>query len=223
MMISRNRLGLVATVLLACLCATPGAATAEPEPTKDKAARPQKVQLRIRPRTPQLVGPDQFEPAPVLVLTKGRVELDGNPMTPDQFEKTLVTLANNYKLLHPAETFNGKVIVACEPEVDAPRLAEFLGRANKADFPNAMFLFVIVATGEGANPAKDKLTAANAEIVTRPTIGARPPTITLKLAKYADCLSLSKDLVAHRLQNESVLVDTSRPPPKSAARARLDR
>ena len=213
MTISRNRLGLIATVLLACLSATPGAATAEPAPTKDKAARPQ---LRIRPRTPQLVGPDQFEPAPVLVLTKGRVELDGNPMTPDQFEKTLVTLANNYKLLRPADTFNGKFIVACEPEVDAPRLAEFLGRANKAGFPNAMFLFVIVAAGEGANPAKDNLTAANAEIVTSPTIGARPPTVTLKLAKYADCASLSKDLVAHRLQNESVLVDTSRPPPKSA-------
>ena len=93
-------------------------------------------------------------------------------------------------------------------------------QATRAAREHADLVFPALADGRlhlsGLVLLAPHLTAANAEIVTTPTIGARPPTITLKLAKYADCLSLSKDLVAHRLQNESVLVDTSRPPPKSA-------
>jgi len=206
-MISRNAIALVATV--ACLCGRPAAVrAAEAAANQNPPARPKKMQLLIRPRTPQLVGPDEIEPSPVLVLTKQRAELDGRPMTPDEFEKMLVTLANNYKLLRPAETFNGKFIVACEPEVDTPRLIEYLGRAHRAGYPHASFLFVILA-GDGANPARDKVTAANAEIAATGA-AARPKTVTLQLGKYADCLSLSKDLVAHRHQSDVVLLDVGR-------------
>src|SRR5262245_1547043 len=209
-MISRNHIALVATVVVACLCGRPAAVRAAgAAANQDAPARQKKMQLLIRPRTPQLVGPDGIEPAPVLVLTKQRAELDGRPMAPDEFEKTLGILANNYKLLHPDGTFNGKFIVACEPEVDTPRLAEYLGRAHKAGFPHASFLFVILA-GDGANPAKDNVTAANADIAA-PGTAARPKTVTLNLGKYADCLSVSKDLVAHRHQHDAVLLDAGRP------------
>jgi hypothetical protein len=210
-MISRTNIALVAPVIVACLCGRPSAVrAADAAANQNPPARPKKMQLLIRPRTPQLMGPDEIEPSPVLVLMKQRAELDGRPVTPDEFEKLLVTLANNYRLLHPDGTFNGKFIVACEPEVDTPRVAEYLGRAHKAGFPHASFLFVILA-GDGANPARDKVTAANGEIA-GPGTAARPRTATLQLGKYADCLSLSKDLVAHRHQNDAVLLDAGRRP-----------
>lgn len=176
-----------------------------------------KPQLLIRPRTPRLVGPDPVEPAPVLVLMKQRAELDGTEMTPDEYEKTLRILANNWRLLNPNGMFNGSVIVACEPEVDTTRLGEYLDRGRSAGYPNVSFLFVIAAAGEGASPANDQLTAANAQVVEPSGSTTRPAGVTLKLDKNDDCASLSKEMVAHRLQKTAVFLEVGRRPPKPAS------
>jgi hypothetical protein len=163
--------------------------------------RAEGVKLLARPPSPNLVGPDPIEPAPVLAVSEDRTDLDGRLMTSNEIEKTLRTLANNYKLLHPSETFNGMVVVACAPETSTRRLGESLKRALAAGYPNVNLLLIRPDPAAPANRSADQITGA------RVSTSKREAATRLSLQDPPDCLSLAKAVVAQRNQKKAVFLD----------------
>lgn len=76
-------------------------------------------------------GPDEAAFAPVLEVLPHGVAVDGSRLrdgTDRAGLETLVVLRNNYLILHPGETFPGKLGVVCRGDVPARRLDDVLQR-----------------------------------------------------------------------------------------------
>jgi hypothetical protein len=175
--------------------------------------RAQQLKLLIRPRVPALVGPDSFEPAPVLSFSDARAELDGGSVTSDELTTSLRTLVSNYKLLRPDSPFNGKILVACEPETSTRRISEYLRLARDAGFPNPMFLLIQPNPSEPTDKSADRITTANASTKKERDVAS------LKVRDLTDCESLVKAVIAKRYQKKAVFLDLGdvrRPSPSAA-------
>jgi len=169
----------------------------------------QELRLLARPSTPDLVGPDSLEPAPVLVVNERRTELDGRAMTLAELDKTLRILANNYRILYPDDPFNGKIIIACAPGTDTRRLGLHLELARAAGYPNPVFLFIRKSSSGRKDSSQDLVTAAAA--ITCCAGDRRPKGVTLKLRDHSNCLDLSKTLVGHRQHKRQVVLSVEKP------------
>jgi hypothetical protein len=163
--------------------------------------RAEGLKLLTRPPSPNLVGPDPIEPAPVLAVSEDRMDLDGRVMTSDELEKTLRTLANNYRLLYPNETFNGTVVVACAPATSTRRLGDQLKRALAAGYPNVNLLLIRPDPAAPPNRSADQVTGALV------STSKREAATLLKIQDLPDCLSLAKAVVAQRNQKKAVFLD----------------
>ena len=94
-----------------------------------------------------------LERAPVVGVSKDSVTLDGRPMANAEslnaentvdwkitdLHDQLVTLKNNFKLLHPTETFNGAVIVQADRSVDFKVIKKVLYTCAVAGYNNVNF------------------------------------------------------------------------------------
>jgi hypothetical protein len=94
------------------------------------------------PPTPDLVGPDPVQRAPVVEIHLDDLRLDGaKGQDLESLEDKLVTLRNNYRLLHPNEDFNGIAIVAADARTPMPRLFSALKAILRADYHQPLFAF----------------------------------------------------------------------------------
>jgi biopolymer transport protein ExbD len=95
-----------------------------------------------------------LERAPVIAITKDVVTLDGKQVaTAEELAKdsatgdaniaelhdTLVTLKNNYKLLHPTQDFNGVCIIQSDKAVEFRALKKVMYSAATAGYNNVNF------------------------------------------------------------------------------------
>src|SRR5690348_7869489 len=95
-----------------------------------------------------------LERAPVIAITKEVVTLDGKQVpTGEELMKdsatgdaniaelhdTLVTLKNNYKLLHPSQEFNGIAIIQADKGVEFRALKKVMYSAGTAGYNNVNF------------------------------------------------------------------------------------
>jgi len=109
----------------------------------------------------------ELERAPVIGVSKDVVTLDGSQVaTADELMKEssggdfkvpelhdkLVTLKNNYKLLHPGEDFNGIAIIQSDRNVEFKMLRRIMYSAAVAGYQNVNFA-VSPKTKAGGAPA----------------------------------------------------------------------
>src|SRR3954468_11950866 len=109
-----------------------------------------------------------LERAPVVGVSKDVVTLDGSQVaTTDELNKDsstgdfkiaelhdkLVTLKNNYKLLHPSEDFNGIAIVQSDKNVEFKVLKKIMYSVSVAGYQNLNFAVIPKVKGGGAAPA----------------------------------------------------------------------
>ena len=94
------------------------------------------------PPTPALIGPDLPERAPVVEVHRDHIGLDGATVEDlESLEDKLVTLRNNYRLLHPSEDFNGLVLLVADPATPMPRLFSVSKAIRRADYHQLLFAF----------------------------------------------------------------------------------
>ena len=109
-----------------------------------------------------------LERSPVIGVSKDVVTLDGAQVaTADELLKDsatgdfkiadlhdkLVTLKNNYKLLHPSEDFNGIAIIQSDKNVEFKVLKKIMYSISVAGYQNINFAVTPKAKGGGAAPA----------------------------------------------------------------------
>jgi len=95
----------------------------------------------------------ELEQAPIIAVSKDAVTLDGRPVadagelnaenTADwkitKLHDELVTLKNNYKLLHPSDEFKGMVIVQADRNVDFKVVKKVMYSCSMAGYQNVNF------------------------------------------------------------------------------------
>jgi biopolymer transport protein ExbD len=106
-----------------------------------------------------------LERAPVIGVSKDVVTLDGSQVaTADELMKDsstgdfkiadlhdkLVTLKNNYKLLHPSEEFNGIAIIQSDKNVEFKMLKKIMYSCAVAGYQNVNFAITPKAKGGAA-------------------------------------------------------------------------
>jgi len=104
-----------------------------------------------------------LEAAPIIAVSKDSVTLDGRMVAnaeqlnaentadwkiPDLHDQ-LVTLKNNYKLLHPSENFAGMVIVQADKGVDFKVIKKVMYSCAVAGYQNVNFAVNQKAKGDG--------------------------------------------------------------------------
>ena len=115
---------------------------------------------------PEAANWSELERAPVIAVSKDVVTLDGQQMaTMDelmqdvsdtgnykvpQLHDLLVTLKNNYKLLHPNEDFNGIAIIQADKSVEFRALRKLMFTAQVAGYNNVNFAVLGAARGGAA-------------------------------------------------------------------------
>jgi len=134
------------------------------------------------PSTPDLVGPDELERAPVIQLFADHIALDGAVREFEDLETMLVTLRTNFNLLHGGEPFNHTAVLVCDARVSAKRLLAVLTAMHDA--------------GDG----RPLLAFAKRESVVRPTFGrlerVRATAARIVLADATDRKDDIADLLA---------------------------
>ena len=102
---------------------------------------------------PEAMNFKELERAPVIAISKESVTLDGRPVANAEdlnkdtsadwkisdLHDQLVTLKNNYKLLHPSEDFLGNVIVQADRGVDFKVVKKVLYTCGAAAYKNVNF------------------------------------------------------------------------------------
>ncbi len=103
-----------------------------------------------------------LEQAPIIAVSRDSVTLDGRPVadagelnaenTADwkitKLHDELVTLKNNYKLLHPSDEFKGMVIVQADRNVDFKVIKKVMYSCSMAGYQNVNF--AIQQKGKGS-------------------------------------------------------------------------
>lgn len=179
------------------------------------------------PPTPELVGPDQVERAPVVMLHRNDLGLDGTQgETFESLEDKLVTLRNNYRLLNPSEDFNGIAIVSADPATPILRLFSVLKAILRADYHRPLFTFTRTLTV--VRPVLGKMdrsytTAAAAGVVYSDgkdkwgddeDSDAAPwkDAVALRSQDFPDYGAFARRLVELRRQGKTVVVKVERDP-----------
>ena len=86
-------------------------------------------------RVPAAVNGDELLPGPVVEISPTDLRVDGSVVDDGTaLADRLLTLKNNHALLHPAETFEGRVVVWADRDVPWSRLREVLAAARKRDY-----------------------------------------------------------------------------------------
>jgi len=97
--------------------------------------------LAADPITPDLVGPDAVERAPVVQIFVDRLALDGDKVTADDLRDRLLTLRNNFILLRPGVAFDGVAVIVADRAASTSQLRRALGAVHEAGYLSPMFAF----------------------------------------------------------------------------------
>jgi protein-S-isoprenylcysteine O-methyltransferase Ste14 len=97
--------------------------------------------LVVDPPTPDVVGPDALERAPVVQVLRDQIALDGQVVDFDSLGWMLGTLRDNYRLLHPSDDFNEIALVMADPATSMPRLISVLRAIRDAQYHRPLFAF----------------------------------------------------------------------------------
>ncbi len=97
--------------------------------------------LAADPITPDLVGPDAVERAPVVQIFVDRLALDGDKVTADDLRDRLLTLRNNFILLRPGVSFDGVAVIVADRTASTSQLRRALGAVHEAGYLSPMFAF----------------------------------------------------------------------------------
>jgi biopolymer transport protein ExbD len=81
-----------------------------------------------------------LEWAPVIAVSDEQITLNGLPVDDPQLHDDLVTLKNNFKLLHPGEHFHGTVVIAAEDRIQFATLKSILAACNLSGFADVQLL-----------------------------------------------------------------------------------
>jgi hypothetical protein len=175
------------------------------------------------PATPDLVGPDPAERAPVVSVFRDGVKLDTAPIDDlTDLELKLGTLANNYKLLHPGGDFNEMALIEVDAATSIARLASVLRAVRGAWYYHPMFVFTerqthvrpafgtierVVATGARCRLAyvDDQPDDWDDEAVDE-----WKTAVPLRLEDFADYGAFARRLVELRRAGKPVLVKIAR-------------
>lgn len=98
------------------------------------------------PPTPDLVGPDAPGRAPVVVVFRDRMTLDGADVDFQELESKLGTLRNNFRLLRPADDFNDMALIEADRGTPIARLSSLLQAVRGAWYYRPMFAFTKTET-----------------------------------------------------------------------------
>jgi hypothetical protein len=91
---------------------------------------------------PPLTGPDPMDRAPVVQVQKNDLDLDGaRELTLEELRDKLITLRNNYRLLHPSEGFNGLALIVAGVDTPMPQLFSAARAIHLADYHQLLFAF----------------------------------------------------------------------------------
>jgi hypothetical protein len=150
--------------------------------------------------TPDVDGSDQVPLAEVVAVTNDVTLLDGWPRNSTELRETLVTMRNNYVLLHQGEDPDENLVIVCAPDTRTERLIEVLQWAKVTQYRRPAFAFGKRSTIErpsmGAVP-RWRWTAARALI---PGVGPERPTpvVTLTVDDYPTCDGVARAVAALR-------------------------
>jgi hypothetical protein len=204
-----SRATIAATVLFAALAA---AAFVLARPLRRENATPwpplsaANVGLTLAVQTPDLIGPDPVERAPVLVTTPDQAVLGRVPIDPAGLEEKLWLLRQNFGMVHPGTLFNRLLIFACTPDTPASRLGPLLSAALRAGYERPMFTFVRQETTVRPmfGPRTRSLaTAARLSLVSDAAL-AEEGSVTVDLARHRGCAELGALLVGLRRQGKDI-------------------
>jgi hypothetical protein len=172
------------------------------------------------PTTPDLIGPDAPERAPVVALFGDRLMLDAFA-TPDfeDLEDKLRTLRNNFKLLNPGGDFNEMALLQVDAAAPIPRVKSMLRAVRGAWYYRPLFAFTKTETH--VRPVFGKL---ERDVVTGARIklafvddddaedGEWKNAAPLRLEDFADYGAFARRLVELRRAGKPVLVRVERSP-----------
>jgi hypothetical protein len=96
------------------------------------------------PSTPDVIGPDAPERAPVVTVFRDKVLLDAAPTSDfDDLESKLTTLATNFRLLHPGQVFNGTALIEADAATPIARLTSVLRAVHGVWYDHPLFVFTV--------------------------------------------------------------------------------
>ncbi|HXU00275.1 MAG TPA: hypothetical protein VN903_04750 [Polyangia bacterium] len=159
--------------------------------------------------TPDVEGPDDLRPAPVIHVTPEALGLDGREASPTEIAKQLMMLRRNHGLFHPNESFDGEVHVICQSDTPNARLSLVLRAALDGRHPHATFGFL--RRDEIDRPLLGhrwrNLPSAARTTVVATRADADPGAVVIEVERFRTCTDLSKEIVAaRRAQHEVALL-----------------
>ena len=153
-----------------------------------------------RVATPDVDGPDAIPRAEVVTVSDKLLLVDGGPRNTVELRDALVTMRNNYNLLHPAEETDESLVIVCPPETRTEALIEVLRFAKALEYRRPAFAFGKETFIE--RPVLGRLrrwqwTAAKALI---PGVGPETPTpiVTLTVGDHPNCGAVARAVAAIR-------------------------
>jgi hypothetical protein len=115
-------------------------ARAENEAPWPQPPRGVALHLAATTPTPDVEGPDPLDPVPFVVSVSDRhLELEGAPVDEAQLEQSLGILRQNYRLLHPGDAVDERLVIVCPRDLDPRRLAGPLAAAARAGYRRPVF------------------------------------------------------------------------------------
>jgi hypothetical protein len=180
------------------------------------------------PPTPDLVGPDAPERAPVVGVFRYHLTLNGAAIKDfDELEDKLVTLHNHYRLLSPSEDPTEAALIEADAGTPIARLASVLRAVRRVSY-RRLPMFVFTRTKTHVRPVFGKLewvVATGARFRLAYTdhrddddddydydeyVGDWKNAVPLRLQDFADYDELARRLVDLRRAGKPVLIKIDR-------------
>jgi hypothetical protein len=171
------------------------------------------------PPTPDLAGPDAPQRAPVVIVFRDRLTLDGPfaVLDFDDLESKLWTLRTNFRLLHPGDDFDGMALIVADAATPIARLTSVLSAVCGSWYHRPMLAFTAKQTH--VRPVFGKLERV---VVTGARIrlacadhdddpGEWKDAVPVRLQDFADYDSVARRVVELRRAGKPVVVKVERP------------
>jgi len=169
--------------------------------------------------TPDLVGPDEPERAPVVDVFRDRQALDGMDVDFERLESALETLLNDFKLRLLHRDFNELALLETAPAAPIPRVAAVLRAVRAAWYHRPMLVFArkeiydrpVLGRVERVVLTGAQLTVAfTNEEPDEDEAAAWKAAVELRLEDFADYGAFARRFVELRRVGKPVIVNVTR-------------
>jgi hypothetical protein len=157
-------------------------------------------------QTPRLDGPDAVQRAPVLEVTRERTTLNGAEVDGGELHDRLVSMRNNYPLLHTDRGFDGEIALVAASDAPLDRVLHALAFASLAGFDHPRFIFFQTSTQQRPILGPIVYTRSTAAAVTAVWTGeeARAGATVVTARESATWAALATRVVKARRQGAPV-------------------